>query len=53
MTDKQPQGEKQVMQRKSYPLKREHIHRGVLYQPGSKVELRPDQAERLHRRGVI
>ena len=34
-------------------LAKPHRHRGVLYQPGDTIELRPDQAERLKKQGVI
>ena len=34
-------------------LAKPHRHRGILYQPGDTIELRPDQAERLKKQGVI
>ena len=39
--------------RREVTLAKPHRHRGVLYQPGDTIELRPDQAERLKKQGVI
>ena len=48
MSDKAP-----APKRSTYTLKQAHTHRGQTLQPGDKVELREDQAERLRAAGVV
>lgn len=48
MSDKAP-----APKRTTYTLKKPHTHAGKSLQPGEKVELREDQAERLRAAGTI
>ncbi len=40
-------------ERKEHTLKKHHVHQGKAMEPGGKVSLRADQAQRLKRRQVI
>ena len=51
--DKQPKAAGDKPRTKEVTLKKEHRHRGILHQPGDKIDVRPDQEERLRKNGEI
>jgi hypothetical protein len=45
--------EKEIPKKVEVELVKPHTHAGRQYAPGAKIEIRPDQAERLKARGII